>query len=167
MPSVLLALNFLSFPDKTMDTLTPQQRHYNMSRIKGSDTRPEKLVRSQLHRAGFRFRKNYRKLPGKPDIVLPKYHAVIFINGCFWHFHEHCPKAHLPKTNTEFWSKKLTGNRNRDRKEIEQLLKKDWRVGIVWECSITGKNRALKILDVSEEITWWLEEEFEVRFREF
>ena len=80
-----------------MDTLTPQQRHYNMSRIKGSDTRPEKLVRSQLHRAGFRFRKNYRKLPGKPDIVLPKYHAVIFINGCFWHFHEKCSNVRIPK----------------------------------------------------------------------
>lgn len=150
-----------------MDTHTPQQRHYNMSRIKGSDTKPEKLVRSQLHRAGFRFRKNYRKLPGKPDIVLPKYHAVIFINGCFWHFHEHCPKAHLPRTNTEFWKNKLLRNRQRDKEETEQLLSDGWRVGVVWECSVTGKNRAQKILSVAEEIALWLEEDHGERFKEF
>lgn len=138
-----------------------------MSRIKGSDTRPEKLVRSQLHRAGFRFRKNYRELPGKPDIVLPKYHAVIFINGCFWHFHEKCSNVRIPKTNTEFWKNKLLRNRQRDKEETERLLSEGWRVGIVWECSITGRNRSLKILDVSEEIALWLEEEIEVRFREF
>ena len=150
-----------------MDTLTPQQRHYNMSRIKGSDTKPEKLVRSQLHSFGFRFRKNYRKLPGKPDIVLPKYHAILFINGCFWHWHEGCRQMRFPKTNTEFWKKKLLGNRDRDKEEIKRLLSDGWRVGVVWECSITGKNRALKIMTVSEEIALWLEEEFEARFKEF
>ena len=150
-----------------MDTLTPQQRHYNMSRIKGSDTKPEKVIRSRLHSFGFRFRKNYRKLPGKPDIVLPKYHAVIFINGCFWHFHEYCPKAHLPKTNTDFWKNKLLRNRNRDKEETEQLLSDGWRIGVVWECSITGKNRAQKILSVAEEIALWLEEDHGVRFKEF
>ncbi len=173
-----------------MDTLTPTQRHNNMSHIRSKDTKPEREVRSALHAIGFRFRKNYNRLPGKPDIVLPKYRAVIFVNGCFWHGHapyamsaailgktkkikksawkkEPCSKYRLPKSNTDFWRSKISRNRERDREETEMLLKDGWRVAVVWECSITGKKRAVKIRAVSESISLWLEEGFDERFREF
>ena len=146
-----------------MDTLTPQQRHTTMSHIRATETIPERTVRAALHNIGFRFRKNDRRYPGTPDIVLPHYHAVIFVNGCFWHYHtsKACPHARLPKTNTAFWQAKLERNKERDRKEIEQLLSDGWRVCVVWECAITGKKRAQKIKYVSEKISLWLEEGFD------
>ena len=143
-----------------MDTLTPQQRHYVMSRIRSTENRPEREIRSQLHQFGFRFRKNDRRLAGSPDIVLPRYRAVIFVNGCFWHGHRGCPKFRLPRTNTEFWRNKLERNRIRDRKTVAQLVEEGWRVAIVWECSITGKRRKDKIATVAEWLAWWLEEDF-------
>ena len=150
-----------------MDVLSAADRHKNMSNIRAKDTRPEKEIRSALHRIGFRFRKNDSRLPGKPDIVLPNYKAVIFVNGCFWHGHTGCKYFVIPKTNTEFWQNKINRNKERDKAEIEQLQKDGWRVGVVWECSITGKNRSSKIGDVSEKISLWLEEEFEETFMEF
>lgn len=138
----------------------------DMSLIKSSETKPERQIRSELFRMGFRFRKNDRRLLGKPDIVLPHYHAVIFVNGCFWHAHS-CSRFKMPKTNPEFWNEKFERNKARDKEQIESLLSDDWRVGLVWECSILGKKRAARITDVASRICYWLEEEPHERFREF
>lgn len=138
----------------------------DMSLIKSSETKPERQIRSELFRMGFRFRKNDRRLLGKPDIVLPHYHAVVFVNGCFWHAHG-CSRFKMPKTNPEFWKEKFERNKARDREQVEKLLKEDWRVGLVWECSILGKRRSVKITDVASRICYWLEEEPHERFREF
>ena len=150
-----------------MDTLTKEQRHFVMSQIKGSGTKPETVVRSYLHKLGFRFRKNDKRLVGKPDIVFPRYYAAVFVNGCFWHGHDSCKKVRSPKTNTEYWTLKIERNRARDKEEIQTLLAQGWRVGVVWECSITGKNRAEKIQEVSESVALWLEEGFDQAFKEF
>src|SRR5436305_2098230 len=107
-----------------------------MSRIRGADTKPELLVRSALHRAGFRFRLRSRMLPGKPDIVLAKYRTVIFVHGCFWHRHAACKLAYTPKTRMEFWRAKFHGNVQRDRKNVVALTKRGWRVITVWQCEI-------------------------------
>ena len=96
------------------DRLSPEKRSWNMSRIKGKDTKPEMAVRKYLFRKGFRFRQNDKRYPGKPDIVLPKYHTVIFIHGCFWHHHVGCKQATMPKTRTEFWEKKFAQNADND-----------------------------------------------------
>ncbi len=124
------------------DVHTPAQRSYNMSRIRGKNTKPEELVRKFLFSKGYRYRKNDPRLPGKPDIVLPKYKTVIFINGCFWHGHERCRYFIWPKNNEEFWKDKITGNIERDRRIIEQLQKNNWRVLIVWECELKKHTRA-------------------------
>lgn len=123
-----------------------------MSHIRSAETKPEKQIRSALFRMGFRFRKNDKRLSGKPDIVLPHYHAVIFVNGCFWHGHEGCPKYVVPKSNTEFWLNKINTNRERDKKQISELIEQGWRVGIVWECSILGKGRTEKIREAAAQI---------------
>ena len=110
-----------------------------MSRIRGKDTKPELRVRSLLHRMGYRFTVNgplNSSLPGKPDIVLPKYRAVVFVHGCFWHLHKNCPNARIPKTRTEWWEKKLTRNTERDRRNTLKLRRSGWRVITVWECRI-------------------------------
>jgi len=120
------------------DSLTPTQRSENMRRIRGQDTKPEIALRSALHRQGFRFRKNDRRLPGKPDIVLPKYRTVVFVNGCYWHRHPGCEKATTPKTNTEFWMKKFRENVKRDAAKTAQLRDMDWKVLTVWECEISS-----------------------------
>lgn len=138
----------------------------DMSLIKSSETKPERQIRSELFRMGFRFRKNDRRLLGKPDIVLPHYHAVIFVNGCFWHAHG-CSRFKMPKTNSEFWNAKFERNKARDKEQIEKLLVEGWRVSLVWECSILGKNRPAKIRDVASKICYWLEEEPHERFMEF
>lgn len=150
-----------------MDKISSEQRHINMSHIRSTENRPEREVRSALFRIGFRFRKNYRRLAGSPDIVFPHYHAVLFVNGCFWHAHENCLKFRIPSTNIDFWTKKFARNKERDRNVTAQLLEEGWRVGVVWECSITGRNRKLKIQGVSEKISYWLEEDFGERYREF
>jgi len=128
-----------------MDNLTKAQREKNMSRIRSKDTVPEKKLRSALHKAGFRFRKNVASLPGKPDIVLPKYKLVVFVNGCFWHQHLNCPKASIPKSNKDYWAKKLERNVVRDQINIKGLKTMGWDVKIVWECEI-NKN-IQKIID--------------------
>ncbi len=129
-----------------MDVLTPEQRHKNMSRIRGQDTKPEEIVRKYLFSKGFRYRKNDRRYPGKPDIVLPKYRTVIFVNGCFWHQHEGCRYASIPKSRQEFWLPKLRGNAERDRRNIDRLEKEGWRVIVVWECEIKQKKRRDEVL---------------------
>ena len=118
----------------TMDTLTKEKRSWNMSRIKSKDTKPEMQVRSALHRAGYRFRLHVKDLPGKPDIVLPKYKTVIFVHGCFWHRHKGCSNATMPSTNQELWKKKFQQNVERDKREQAELKKLGWKVIVVWEC---------------------------------
>ena len=111
-----------------------------MSKIKSKDTEPELIVRKLLHKHGFRYRLHANKLPGKPDIVLPKYKSVIFINGCFWHFHN-CSIGHLPKSNQEYWIPKLKRNQERDLDNKKQYKDMGWKVLTVWECAITGQNK--------------------------
>lgn len=118
------------------DTISKEMRSWNMSRIKGKDTSPEVSVRSCLFRNGFRFKKNVAELPGKPDIVLPKYRSVIFINGCFWHHHEGCRYATVPKTRTAYWTAKFERNVSNDRKNKALLEELGWHVITVWECSL-------------------------------
>lgn len=113
-------------------------RSYNMSRIKGKNTKPEMLVRKFLFANGFRYRLNVKTLPGKPDIVLPKYRTVIFINGCFWHGHEGCRYFTIPKTRTEFWLTKISDTQKRDREAESQLNELGWKVVTVWECQLKG-----------------------------
>ena len=107
-----------------------------MSGIRGKDTRPERIVRSGLHRIGFRFRLHDKKLPGSPDLVLPKHSAVIFVHGCYWHRHQGCRYATTPSTRPEFWQAKFQGNVERDRRNQRELMEAGWRVFIVWECAL-------------------------------
>ena len=123
------------------DRLTIQQRHNNMAAIKGKNTKPEVLVRKYLWSRGFRYRVNNPRLPGHPDIVLRKYHTCIFVNGCFWHGHEGCKYFRMPKTNTEFWERKISRNRERDREEQKQLARMGWHCITVWECELKGERR--------------------------
>ena len=118
------------------DIHTPEQRSYNMSRIRSKNTKPEELVRKFLFSQGFRYRKNDARLPGKPDIVLPKYKTVIFVNGCFWHGHEGCRYFVWPKNNAEFWKEKITGNIQRDKHNHQLLANQGWRVIEIWECQL-------------------------------
>lgn len=150
-----------------MDTLTAKQRSENMSKIHCKDTKPEVFLRRALFKAGFRFRKNDRRYLGTPDILLPHYKAVIFINGCFWHGHKNCKLFRLPKTNTEYWKNKIKRNMERDKEIAKTYLEAGYRVAVVWECSITGSNRKKRLAGKTEEISEWLEEEFGERYREF
>jgi len=133
-------LNLLFPKDRNrMDVLTPEQRSHTMSRIRSKDTKPEMLVRRHLHALGFRFRLHSTKLPGHPDIVLPKWHTVIFVNGCFWHRHEGCKATSTPKSNVEFWNAKFERNVARDRKEHAALEAAGWHVIVLWECEVKEK----------------------------
>ena len=130
-----------------MDVHSKEVRSYNMSRIKGKDTKPEETVRKYLFSQGFRYRKNDKKLPGTPDIVLPKYKTVIFVNGCFWHGHEGCKYFVWPKNNAEFWHKKIRDNILRDQRKVQALDLLGWKVIVVWECKIkSDKENTLKNL---------------------
>ena len=122
-------------------------RSYNMSQIKGSNTKPEILVRKFLFSKGFRYRINDKKLPGKPDIVLPKYKTVIFVNGCFWHGHENCKYFKLPKTRTEWWKEKIKKNIENDLNKQTQLRNLEYKVLIIWECEIKSKEFYNTIID--------------------
>lgn len=115
------------------DKLTPEKRSWNMSRIKGKDTKIEVEVRKYLFSKGHRFRKNDKRYPGKPDIVLPKYHVAIFVHGCFWHRHEGCKDATTPKTRTEFWLEKFDKNVKNDQIKQEKLRELGWKVIVIWE----------------------------------
>lgn len=116
------------------DRISIEHRSWNMSRIRSKDTIPEKIVRSLLHRIGVRFRLHRADLPGKPDIVLPRYHLVVLVHGCFWHRHSRCRFAYMPKSRPEFWSGKFASNVRRDRKVRRQLIRAGWNVAVVWEC---------------------------------
>jgi DNA mismatch endonuclease (patch repair protein) len=122
------------------DVHSKETRSRNMAAVSGKDTRPELLIRKGLHRRGFRYRLHDRKLPGKPDLILPRYRAVIFVNGCFWHRHD-CHLFKWPSTRRDFWKSKIEGNRSRDIEAIKQLKSTGWRVLTVWECSLKGKTR--------------------------
>ena len=137
-----------------VDTLTPEQRSERMSRIRGANTKPELKVRRLLHRCGYRFRLHRKDLPGRPDIVLPRHRAVIFVHGCFWHRHPDptCRRARMPRTRREFWEAKLQGNRERDVRDQRALAEAGWRVLVVWECEL-GDNEQLE-----NEIRAWLGE---------
>ena len=119
-----------------MDVHDKKTRSYNMSCIKGKNTKPEEIVRKYLFSQGFRYRKNDKRLPGTPDIVLPKYKTVIFVNGCFWHGHQGCRYFVVPKTNTEFWMNKIDTNRIRDQKKMSELETMGWKVIVIWECEL-------------------------------
>ena len=118
-----------------MDRLKKEQRSRNMSAIRAKDTKPEKRVRSALHKSGFRFALHRNDLPGKPDLVLPRYKTVIFVHGCFWHGHD-CAKGKRPSTNVEFWQEKLSSNAERDRKNEAALQAAGWDLFIIWECAL-------------------------------
>lgn len=126
-----------------VDSLTPEQRSAQMSRIRGSNTKLEVLVRKGLHARGLRYRLGGAKLPGRPDIVLPKYRTVVFVHGCFWHGHD-CPLYRLPKTRPEFWADKIGKNRARDQRVTSELEAIGWRVLTVWECSLRGQSEAVQ-----------------------
>ena len=117
-----------------MDTLTPERRSWNMSRIRSGDTAPERLVRSLLHRMGYRFRLHRADLPGKPDIVLPRHQTVVLVHGCYWHRHADCSLAYSPKSNVDFWQAKFRENVSRDLRQSQELTELGWRVITVWEC---------------------------------
>lgn len=117
-----------------MDKLTKERRSWNMSHIKSKNIKPEIIVRSFLHRNGFRFRLHVKDLPGKPDVVLPKYNAIIQVKGCFWHRHEGCIEASIPKTNSSFWQEKFEKNLARDRKNDILLRNAGWNIYNIWEC---------------------------------
>lgn len=122
------------------DVHEPETRSYNMSQISGKDTKPEMIVRKFLHSNGYRYRLHVKDLPGKPDLVLPKYNTVIFIHGCFWHAHEGCEFFKMPKSRIDYWKPKLFGNRKRDKNHCIELNELGWKIIIIWECElIPGK----------------------------
>lgn len=122
-----------------MDVHDKTTRSYNMSQIKGKNTKPEEKVRKYLFSQGFRFRKNDKRLPGTPDIVLPRYRTVIFVNGCFWHGHSGCKYFVWPKSNADFWKSKIEKKMIRDRIKDEELYALGWRVIVVWECELKSE----------------------------
>lgn len=124
-----------------MDRLTKEQRHRCMSAIRGKNTKPEIVVRKFLFGRVFRYRLNYPRLPGHPDIVLRKYRTAIFVNGCFWHGHDNCKYYRLPKTNVDFWRKKVEQNKKRDIEEQRQLASMGWHCITIWECQLKPKIR--------------------------
>jgi len=130
-----------------VDVFTKEKRSEVMACVKGRDTKPEKVVRSLVHRMGFRFSLYRKDLPGKPDIVLPRYEKVIFVHGCFWHGHANCRKATIPATNTEFWTEKIAKNKIRDTKSKRQLRRLGWQVLVVWECEIARTEKLMRKLN--------------------
>jgi DNA mismatch endonuclease, patch repair protein len=129
-----------------VDIVTQAKRSEMMAGIKGKNTKPEIIVRQVLHLLGFRFRLHRKNLPGKPDLVLPKWHAVIFVHGCFWHGHTNCPLFRLPKSRTEFWKEKISKNKVRDDVIRKQYQASEWRYFEIWECALKGASK----LDQSE-----------------
>lgn len=120
-----------------MDTWSKEKRQEVMSRIRSQNTKIEVIVRKWLFSYGYRYRVNDKRYPGKPDIVLPKYKTVIFVNGCFWHGHNNCKISHIPKSNQQYWTEKIENNKNRDRQNMQKLEEMGWKVSVVWECEVT------------------------------
>lgn len=138
------------------DTLSAEQRSILMSKVHGQETEIEKLVRSSLHRRGYRFRKNVVTLPGRPDIVLPKYKAAIFVHGCFWHGHSSCRKSHLPTTRRAFWEEKRQANLERDARKVSELIGSGWRVAVVWQCVLEQTKTLSSTMNILED---WINSE--------
>lgn len=136
------------------DIVSGKKRSEMMSGIRGSNTRPELIVRSILHKKGLRFRLHDKRLPGKPDLVFPKYHAVVMIHGCFWHGHN-CHLFKLPSSNTPFWQEKISGNKTRDERDTKALNGLGWRVLIVWECATKGKKK-IPVEELAEICFVWI-----------
>jgi DNA mismatch endonuclease (patch repair protein) len=136
------------------DVVTPEARSRMMAGIRGKDTKPELLIRSALHRAGFRFRLHQARLPGKPDLVLPRYEAAIFVHGCFWHGHD-CHLFRWPTTREAFWREKIGRNIVRDSQQMADLAGAGWRVAVIRECALKGKTR-LHFPDIVEALGVWL-----------
>jgi len=134
------------------DNHTPEARSYNMSQIRSKNTKPEELVRKWLFAEGFRYKKNVRGLPGCPDVVLPMYHTVIFVNGCFWHMHE-CGMFRWPASNRGYWEKKLLGNANRDHINYKKLEELGWNTLVVWECELNRGMFESTMTNLKQEIT--------------
>ncbi len=137
-----------------MDLFSKRTRSRIMSHISGKNTKPEILVRSLLHRMGYRFRIHKKDLPGRPDICLPKHKKVIFVHGCFWHGHENCPRSKRPTTNVEFWNKKIDGNIERDKENIKKLRRLGWQTLTIWTCEIKNqeelKNKLISFIEGQE-----------------
>lgn len=129
-----------------VDKFRREERSRIMSRIKGYDTAPEKIVRSLLHEMGYRFRLHSEKLPGTPDIVLPRHRKVIYVHGCFWHGHKGCPRSKRPTTNINFWNRKIESNIKRDKKVRIQVKTLDWKSLVIWQCQIDSKTLLAKKL---------------------
>lgn len=134
------------------DVHSKEVRSYNMSQIKGKNTKPEVVVRKFLFSHGYRYRMNDPKLPGKPDIVLKKYKTVIFVNGCFWHGHEGCKKFVLPQTNSEWWSEKIVSNRERDERNRSCLISAGWNVLTIWECQLSSAAKDVTLNNLIKEL---------------
>ena len=137
-----------------VDVVNPETRSRMMSGIRGANTKPELNVRRRLHAAGFRYGLHRKDLPGRPDLVMPRHDAVIFVHGCYWHRHPGCRLATTPSTRTDFWTAKFTANQERDRRNIAELRVRGWRVAIVWECEVRTATDADEA--VSELIKWLL-----------
>lgn len=135
-----------------VDIVDKQTRSRMMAGIKGKNTKPELVLRKALHAMGYRFRLHDKRLPGRPDIVLPKWNAVIEVHGCFWHRHADCRYATTPNTRTEFWTKKFAANVARDRRNVEQLQASGWRTAVVWECRLREK----EIDELLAELGHWI-----------
>ena len=135
-----------------MDVHDKKTRSYNMSRIRGKDTQPEMLVRRFLFANGFRYRLHVKKLPGKPDIVFPRYQTVIFVHGCFWHAHEACRYFKVPKTRRDWWLKKLARTKEIDALAVAKLERLGWRVLLIWECELKGTAKQARLVELVGEI---------------
>ena len=135
-----------------MDVHDKKTRSYNMSQIKSQNTKPEEIVCKYLFSQGFRYRKNDKRYPGKPDIVLPKYKTVIFVNCCFWHKHEGCKYFVVPKSNTEFWMNKINRNIERDSENVKRLIDMGWKVIVVWECELKNNVKDFTLNRLIQEI---------------
>jgi len=129
------------------DVFSKEKRSWIMSRVKGRDTKPEMLVRSFVHRMGFRFRVHRRDLPGNPDIVLPRHGKLIFVHGCFWHGHKQCPRSKRPATNKNFWDKKLDANIKRDKHIQNELRRMGWKLLVLWQCETHNPEKLLRKLE--------------------
>lgn len=137
-----------------VDVHDPATRSYNMAAIRGKNTQPEVWLRKAIFRKGFRYRLHRRDLPGTPDIVLPRYRAVIFVHGCFWHGHDGCPMFKLPETRRAFWLDKISSNKARDARHLNELESAGWRVLEVWECALKGKRRLDTDVLVKQVVSW-------------
>ena len=135
------------------DIVEKHIRSRMMSSIRSKNTKPEMIIRKMLHHLGFRYRLHDKNLPGTPDLVFPRYHAVLFVNGCFWHGHR-CSIFKWPASNQEFWKNKIMRNIYNDRKHISELLNEGWRVGVIWECTLRKQNQMLS--PIADKITCWL-----------